>query len=259
MERALLFGCMHFPLADAKAVSEILDCIAHWKPDHIVNLGDGIEADALSKHPSELTFDLLDEYDAYNKFLVDVRKAAPTHAKLHCCEGNHEERNERRGSGNRKTRRVTALRRNVPELEYWRWYPYVNNDESCVRIGQLTGLHGFSVSKNSDHNEAVRFGIQYGLTVRAHTHKPTPPLQATIHSARVSSWCANVGTGCDIERYKAEHYARTIDTNGWGFQPILWEGNTKRRAFNSRQWEAVPALTALRVARSQPLAAAQDT
>ncbi len=67
MVKFLAFSCPHFRIQDNEAISKLLDGIALFKPDVIVHMGDGHEADSATKWPSSYTFTLEDEYTSHKK------------------------------------------------------------------------------------------------------------------------------------------------------------------------------------------------
>ena len=90
MEKIIAFSCTHMPLADNSAKAFLIAQIEEKKPTQIVHLGDLLEADAASRWPSEYTWTLGDEFIAADRFLLDIRKAAPVGCKFVFLEGNHD-------------------------------------------------------------------------------------------------------------------------------------------------------------------------
>jgi hypothetical protein len=84
---------VHAPFHDRKAWSVALDVIREWKPHRLVNLGDFMDTEAVSRHGknSPDTVRLAEEYHEANLRLDELQNAAPE-ASFIALEGNHEGR-----------------------------------------------------------------------------------------------------------------------------------------------------------------------
>lgn len=243
-EKLMVAGCIHAPIHSEEYVDKFIEGIAKEKPDHVCIAGDLLECDALSKYGSELDFSLHDEFIAANDIRRRIRKAAPK-AQLVETEGNHDPRF--RFARAAKALRPTLMRAYkdaTPELEYWKVLHYRNDPTAVAWFGQVGVQHGHELGTNGDRNEALRFGVQNGLMIRAHTHRPMYRDECHItNNTAVPISYANVGTLCDIAFFKEHHYARRINTSRWGARPLVVDFNPQRRMFATRQWEARPLFT----------------
>lgn len=195
MKKFIGFSCTHFPLQDDKAINWLGENIEMEKPDVIVHLGDGHEADAPSRWPSEYLHTLLDEFRQHNKFLKYLRQIAPNARKVFL-PGNHEENITGANRIAPKLRGLCDYRELEPELEHWEQpaeYVYDRN-RGVFRLGQVTFAHGFEANASSDELQSITLGLPYGLTVLGHTHRPVAVTQAKRTAVvPLPYWFANSG------------------------------------------------------------------
>jgi len=180
----LAFGDTHCPLHDPDAVAWMLGQIVDYKPDVIVHVGDGFEADSASRWPSENDWTFTDELIALDGILKSVREVAPKKARLVFLPGNHDDN-------------LLALHRldpKVRDLLDWRVRQYDKHDRflneelfthwerpaqyincrtrGAWRIGQVTFCHGYECGQSAGDFESLYFGCENGLYIHGHTHRP---------------------------------------------------------------------------------------
>jgi hypothetical protein len=180
--KVLAFGCTHFPLQDDEAISRLLEEISAYKPDVLAHLGDGHEADAASKFPSEYKFTLKHEFEQHNKFLRSARLAAPKNCRRIFLPGNHDENILAPCRIDGKLRDLCDWRLLETEFADKHWqiacdYSY-DRKKGCVRIGQVTLGHGYEAGQNADEFHSILLGVPYGLYVGAHLHRGQEPTRA---------------------------------------------------------------------------------
>lgn len=221
IETFLAFSCTHCPLQDENAISWLLDQIAFRRPDYIIHLGDGHEADAASRFVSEYDWDLRDEFNEHNSVLRDIRLAYSP-AKRVFLPGNHDANILEWNRINKKLRGLCNFMEYEPELRNYWSVPslYEYSTRGVFRLGQVTFGHGYSSAANADEIMAIEFCVPFGLWVGGHTHKPVDVTRAR-KNARVSLpfWYSNAG----CMRTLKPHYARRIRTFGWGQAVVVGE------------------------------------
>lgn len=235
------FSCPHCPLQDGGAVAWMLDRIGSLRPDVVVHLGDGHEADSASRWPSEYDWTLADEFAAHEALLKAIRKAAPR-ARRVFLPGNHD---DNLLSINRIDKRLRGLcdyraKSNSPELhEYWEQpveYVY-DRRRGVFRIGQVSFCHGFESGANGDEYHAILLGQPYGLHVTGHTHRPTPVVVQAMRTRGIPLpyWYANPGCLRDLK----PPYMKRRRSHGWGQGIVVGAASVTKSPRLSRQWEAV--------------------
>jgi len=224
----------------------------------MIHLGDVFDAQAGG--PPNRFFDkdrsLLSEYRAAVKVLTAYREAATTgrsragrrKAKCYWLEGNHEARVR---TADRMPKSLLGLLdyRTQGELgrewRRWQWRPYISPHkglpddlQGMVRFGQVTLIHGWKFGGNSDRDEAQTYGVEYGLTVRAHTHRPIGVTRGMVTTTvAMNRWYANVGWGGDLSKFKMG-YAGRRDTTLWGSAILVFACDPTVVAANERKWSA---------------------
>ena len=218
MERKtwLAFSCTHCPYQDEEAIAWLLEQIAGYRPDVLVHLGDGHEAEAASRWNDEAMHKLLDEYESHNDLLARLRKAAPKRARLVFCEGNHDANIGAKDRLDKRIRELVDYRRHEPELRHWKIIPYINDGNSgAYRLGQVTFTHGFGVSRSAVRADQLTFTREFGLFVHGHTHRPTSPGPAERllwGEYPINRWRVNPGCMRDLK----PEYMRRRSTQRWG-------------------------------------------
>ena len=236
----LAFSCPHCPLEDKAAVDWLLGRISDEKPDVIVHLGDGHEADSASRWPSEYDFTLDDELESHNNFLKRVREAHPKSRRVFL-PGNHESNLGEIGRIDRRLRTLCDYRsaKNEPELAaHWEQpcdYVY-DRRRGVFRIGQVAFCHGFECGQSSDEFQSILLGVPFGLFVSGHTHRPTPQIGRARRSSAVPLpyWYANAGC---LRTLKPAYMARKR-SHSWGQGIVIGEAVPTKSPRMSRQWDA---------------------
>jgi predicted phosphodiesterase len=234
------FSCPHCPLQDEGAVEWLIERVASIRPDVLVHLGDGLEADSASRWPTEYPWSLADEFAEHERFLKRLRKASPRSRRVFL-PGNHE---DNLLSINRIDRRLRGLcdyrsRSNCPELaEHWEQpVPYVFDRRAGVfKIGQVSFSHGFESGARSDESQAILLGQPFGLMVTGHTHRPTPGVMRAMRTQTIPLpyWYANPGCLRDLK----PDYMRRKRSHAWGHGLVTGRASPVRGGRLSRMWEA---------------------
>jgi predicted phosphodiesterase len=233
----IAFSCPHCPLQDEKAVDWLIGRIEAERPDVIVHLGDGHEADSASRWPSEYTFNIVDEWKAHNALLGKIRKASPKSRRVFL-PGNHDANFSAVGRIQLKLAAALDYAEHEPELkEHWeRPCPYVYDRRRGVfRLGQVSFGHGWESGVNSDEFQAILLAMPYGLHVSGHTHRPLPVTRCfRTRGVPLPFWYANAGCIRDLSpQYMSRHRS-----HGWGQAMVIGEVAITKSPRMSRQWEA---------------------
>jgi predicted phosphodiesterase len=235
--KVVAFSCTHHPLADEDTTKWRLSEIKQFKPDVVVNLGDWMDADAASRWPNEHQWTLADEYRAVASDAIAVRSAAPS-AKLVWLHGNHD---DNLTSPNRipiKLRDVCSWKNDkglAQVLKGWTIIPYTHR--SYYRIGQVTFQHGAQTNVNADRDQSLLYGVENGLWVGGHTHRPQQITRVVLPGKiPLNRYFCNVGCGMDWEKME---YVRRSNIATWGHGIVKLLVNPRRSAFASVQWEGV--------------------
>ncbi len=233
----LAFSCVHCPLQDAEAVDFLLHTIGKLKPDVIVHLGDGHEADSASRWPNEYDWSLSEEFKSHNEFLKSIRKASPKSRRIFL-PGNHDDNLQSINRIDIRLRNLCDYNEHEPELrEHWEQpINYVYSRRRGVwRLGQVTFCHGYEASASADELQSILLGMPYGLFVGGHTHKPLDVTQAyKTRSIPLPYWYAN--TGC-MRDMKPVWMARKR-THQWGQAITVGKASIVKSPRMSRQWDA---------------------
>lgn len=231
-------GCFHCPLQDKAAVDWALARIEEEKPDILVHLGDGHEADAASRWPSEYDWTLQDEFGEHDNLLKRLRQAAPKSARRIFLPGNHDANLQEWNRIDKRLRGLCDYRQHEPELEHWEQpaqYVY-HHLRGVWRLGQVTFAHGYSAGANSDEEHTITLGVPYGLYIGAHTHRPTPCVMRARKTATIPLpyWYAN--SGC--MREMSPPYIQRKRHYMWGQACVIGELSPVKSPRMSRQWTA---------------------
>lgn len=235
--RTMFFGCLHAPVHDHKKLKGLLALIREMSPDRLVLLGDLLDMDAASRFVSEQKWTLQDELDSADEILDRLAEAG-RNADLEYMFGNHEDNRTQPGRIPEKIRSLTDPEKHMKALLKWRVTPHRQDEKGLRRWGQVTATHGWDAGLYSDNKETLMWGVENGLHVRVHTHRNTRgPVQARAGTVPIPKWYVNAGTMCDIEFFKEKHYGRRINTQGWGFAPVIVDADEKATATDSRRWQ----------------------
>lgn len=231
----LAFSCPHCPLQDATAIQWLLDMIAIRRPDYIIHLGDGHEADSASRFQSEYPWSLRDEFEVHNNLLKSVREAYEPATRVFL-EGNHDANIQEWNRISKKVRDLCNYTDNEPELAHWkRPCPYEYSKRGVFQLGQITFGHGYSAAGNADEIMAIEMCVPYGLWVGGHTHRPMEVRQAR-KSIRVPLpfWYSNAGCMRNLK----PHYAKRLRTSEWGQAVVVGEFMLDSTYSLTKQWSA---------------------
>ena len=236
------FSCTHCPHQDPVAIDWAVEQVKKRKPDVVVHLGDGIDADAASRWNDESIHDLLDEYQSLDVILARFRKAAPKDATCVYLQGNHCANVMARNRLDPRVRELVNPHRHISEFKKWNTkaeYEY-DRKRGCFRIGQVCFSHGYETSASGVRREAIYFlrGHQFGLYVHGHTHRATPggpaiQLQATANTP-LPYWRANAGT----LRHLKPDYVRRQNTQLWTQALVVGSALPIKSPRSHRTWEA---------------------
>lgn len=233
-KKFLAFSCTHHPLHDEDAIEFLFKQIKEHKPDVLVHLGDGLEADAASKWGSEYPFVLEDEFNQHNEFLGRLIDATPN-AKRVFIEGNHEHNIRDEQRIDKKLRSLCDYRKHQPNLKHFKFIARNNSNKGIFRLGQVTFSHGFEASQNAGKFESVLLGKPYGLYVFGHTHRPEHVTQVELtKGVPLPYWYANAGClrnmDCNYMKQKRKH--------AWGQGVVVGEAMELKSPRERKCWDA---------------------
>lgn len=214
LEPVLLIPDCHIPNHDERAWGLLLRVALHFKPKHIVILGDFADGETLSAHPAtkpgEVSFE--QEVAGVQKCLDQLDALGATN-KIYI-EGNHEFRLDRYLLERAPAMFHAIKWQNVLTLyeRGWQWVPY----RKSVALGKLHLTHDTGTAGiNAHRTSAQAFG---GSAVIGHTHRMemsirgrfdgTPYVAAMfgwlgdpekaaayMHEAKASEWVHGFGVG----------------------------------------------------------------
>ncbi len=183
-----------------------MDRVAKFKPDDLVHLGDGIEANAASQwdDAKELAIGLDAEYAAHDSFLAELRKAAPNARRIYRA-GNHEANVVRAGRLDPRIRKTCDWKslKNQPELKHWEVagaYDY-SRHLGCTQLGPIFLAHGFETTPTALPKQAMYFtkNWPFGLLLTAHTHRPARVVEVKFaNDLPLNRYFADVGCLRDL-------------------------------------------------------------
>ncbi len=232
------FSCWHAPLVDKAAFNWSLRMIAERKPQVIVHLGDGLEADSASRWPSEATWTLEDEFESFNDHLRAVREVAGD-AELVFIEGNHDANLLAANRIDKRLRGMADYRNSpyVPELQYWDTktrYKY-SRRYGVYRLGPVAFTHGFEHARNAGEAQSFLLGDPYGLLVWGHTHRPSAPRRIYKGDIPLPYWETNVGCLRNIDDVG---YMERKRRHAWGQAMLFGETAITKSVRMSKNWDA---------------------
>ena len=203
----LAFGCPHTPFENKDSIDWLCERIEAVKPDVLVHLGDGHEADAAAKFDNEQKQTLEEEFQAHNALLKRLRmsqekrpKSAPESRRVFLL-GNHDDNILAAGRINPKVRSLCDFRKHESELISGLWQMpcvYEYSQRGVYRIGQQVAFaHGYEAGVSGDEMQAIVLNQRhpFSLLVEAHTHRPVPVTRAyRTKGVPLPYYFANVGT-----------------------------------------------------------------
>ena len=149
--KVLVYGDVHFPYHDGRALNVLYQYMRDYKPDVVVINGDLVDFYGISKYDKNPDhFNVQYELDLANKHLERIRKLNPK-AKIYFIEGNHESRLEKYiyrhpelyGLEVLKIENLFDLKRNKIEFvgadpDYW------SKSAGYLEVGDVVVMHGDS-------------------------------------------------------------------------------------------------------------------
>jgi hypothetical protein len=230
------FGCGHNPIQHKGFQCFRNDVLRAMDPDWVVNLGDAHEATYASRWPTDQTFDARQEFAVLADDFDQVNQAA-SRAKKVWLWGNHDDNAQQPGRIPEKlVGAIMEYREHIlaPVLKGWKQVPYAHDE--WYRIGQIVFQHGCQTNVYAERDQAMAYGVPYGLHVSAHTHRPVQPTPVEISRIPIFGMhYTNVGTGAD---WSQMNYIKRSKHMTWGRGVLIFETNAKQRrsAFASKQW-----------------------
>jgi len=195
---ALILSDTHFPHHSKPYVNIATKIIKILKPDHVVSLGDSLDASGISSYLQDpaKSSRLIDEINMYNKQLDIWQAAMKKGSTFHQLEGNHSSRLGRFISKN--CREIHELVRPIPELlrikersksgVNFKWHP-LDNWKSC-KLGDVYIHHGTYYDKHVAVNNLDRYGVKF---IQGHCHRYSMASNGKI-------WSVSLGHGSDAEK-----------------------------------------------------------
>ena len=237
-KRFIAFSCTHCPEHDPAAIAFLIDKIREYKPDIIVHLGDGIEADSASRWDSETEYVLETEFKTFSAILNQIRLAGDG-AECVFLEGNHDANLLEIGRIDKGFRSLCDWRRisNIPEMEFWQTPTSYDYDyyRGAYRIGQVTFAHGYTCGASAGKFEAMDFCREFGLYIHGHTHRPHEVKQVMMTQTRpINWWYANAGT---LGRLNPGFMTRKRKSL-WGQAIVIGEASDTKSPRTKRHWDA---------------------
>lgn len=248
--KVIAFGCTHMPISDPKTVAWRSAQVEEYQPEVIVHLGDWLDADAASRWPNEHDWTLKDEYRAVADDMRHLQKLVPK-AKRVWLLGNHDDNLRAPNRIPKKLREVCSWEQD-PDMQAaitdgdWKIVPY--SHRAMYRIGQVTFQHGAQTNLNAERDQCLLYGVQHGLHVSAHLHRPREITRVVLPGkVPLPYWYANVG--CEADWSKMEYVQRaSIALWGSGLMKLRINAAQRRSSFASVQWAADPGLVLYKMA-----------
>lgn len=240
---------LHAPFTEPAVWEWLIDSLVaeRGKLTHLIQVGDWIDTDPASTHPSNHQHTQDNEYAEAVRQSRDLRKAVGKHCKLIRLLGNHEDRLEPDSLTTtvpKRLRDMTHWTRHPDLHDEWRRWdarPYIKGGRGSYSLGQLLVYHGWRCGSNSDEIEACEMNYSTGgwahrLMVRGHTHAPIPPTQAMkTRGTPLPLHYANVGHAGPSQ----PRYAYRMNVSMWGPGLLIGSCKTGNPAMmGGRNWEA---------------------
>lgn len=228
----------HAPLTDRSALDWVLSEVSDFKPDIIVHIGDGIEADAASRFDSDADHDLFAEFEYLRDEILRPLSTMGASRLVYLC-GNHEY-NALENPGRVDSRLQRLVRNDFDDATRgWLVKPYAADKRGRFAIGQFIFRHGAKAGVRADIQETLLYGQDNALHIMGHTHRPKPVTRLELPgSTPTNKYYCNVGTICDWKRMS---YARKINVQSWGAGVFLGETEGSGEGFDyyrTKKWEA---------------------
>lgn len=204
-----------------------------------MNLGDWHDSDYASRWDNENHWTALSEFEALRDDALDLRKAAPR-ARFVWVHGNHDDNPLQPGRVPEKVRgAVEECKRRIlePAIQGWIQVPYAHT--SYYRLGQVTFQHGAQTNVYAERDQAIAYGVPFGLHVSAHTHRPKriTPVEAFGGPIFGLQYC-NVGCGADWDQMR---YIARSKHHLWGRAMLFGECDASldpNLLYATKMWDA---------------------
>jgi len=186
MKRVLVYGDVHFPYHDEKALNILYKYMSEYKPNIVVMNGDIVDFYSISewdKNPHH--FDIQYEIDLAKDHFNKVRKIVGKKTKIYFLEGNHEARLQRYVYKHSELDGLDVL--NLTSLFNFKQYninfkgvdiDYWKKDNGHLQLGDVLIMHGdnrlngASSSKYSGYSvKNTILGATQMNTIIGHVHK----------------------------------------------------------------------------------------
>ena len=217
-----------------------LQKIREFKPHVVVNLGDWHDANYASRWDNEDDWDAVAEFDLLAQDARETREALGPKGRIVWLHGNHDDNPQQPGRIPKKVRSAVEfakMQKLAGLIDDWEIVPY--RHDSYFRLGQITFQHGCQTNINAERDQALAYGVPYGLYVCAHTHRPKKLTGIELPGAGPifgMQFC-NVGCGADWTRM---HYVTRLNKQRWGRAILVGDYNPRMRTawHHNRQWDA---------------------
>ncbi len=150
-KKVLVYGDVHFPYHDEKAVNILYKYMRDYKPNVVVINGDLVDFYSISDYNKNIDeFRIQEELDLANEHLEKVRKLNPT-AKIYFLDGNHERRLQKYLYKHPELHDLEVLR--IDKLLNFREhkikyisadYDYWSKTSGYLELGDVVIMHGDS-------------------------------------------------------------------------------------------------------------------
>lgn len=208
MEIAICLSDLHYPYHCPKYISIATQLIKALKPDHVIQLGDALDAASIStylQHPATKS-NLIHEIELYNEQLDRWQKIMKKGSSFHQLEGNHCERLTRYIS--RNCRDIHEFVKPIPELLKLKersiesgvrfiWHP-LKFWNHC-KIHDVVFHHGTYFDKNIATSNLQRYGVKF---IQGHSHR-------YAHASDGKVWSVSLGHGSIAEKTSHIHAPNT--------------------------------------------------
>lgn len=169
--KRIFFGCVHVPHQDKSALKILKEFSKDFKPDEVVNLGDLITADQVSRYATDTTVSLKAEFEVAREINQEL---GVTHMTL----GNHEERLQRPGCVQEDLRSSLDPVTNLELVKNKIAYKQYDHTRGVFKFGKLKALHGFWYNQYAARSHVEAFGCcVFVHTHRLQTHQPRHAFQ----------------------------------------------------------------------------------
>lgn len=225
MKSALILPDIHYPHHDKKCIDIITQVAQSLKPDYLVYLGDGINADGISKYThKKMEKGIIEASKEIEGFVSEIHTQLSPHIKeqIFYTGGNHcfqriedllnklEEKDEE-PEVIKFYEDLLSFKKRMPEVKFCKW-------NEAIKIGKLYFTHGTYHNDAHAKKHALAFGAS---VVYGHLHSVTA-YTATSRSSGQSNRATSLGCLCNLN----PTYLKNRPT-GWsqGFGVVYFHDN----------------------------------